>query len=548
MPKTGTTKQPDVGDYFDNFNFPSAGIDLSMPVSRQPARQIAQEKWAKTTPLGINVRVFEASTGQMKGGSRSGLSRWVNEQVNGTRLIQGINVLVGTGYTAPGGVVQTSQSGRVVTLVVVSGGTVKVANAGATSYTSVTDGTAALNTSGIVFSAPNNQKLYFVDGTNWKYYDPSTNAMYAWVATRGSLPVDGAGNAPRLICTWRGRTLLAGLLNSPQALFGSAVRDPTDFEYSGQLVEGALETTANQAFSLTLGSFGDTGDVITCLIPFNDDIAIVGMDHTIRILRGDPMAGGDIGLISDGIGMAWGAAWCKDPYGNIYFVSNRTAIYRLTPGQPPQRISQGIDPLLQEINTGTNTISLAWDDGEQSLHVWITPTAAAAATKHYALEARVGALWQDVYANKNHNPLCCCTFDGNLPEDRVTLIGSWDGFVRKLDRDATTDHHTLIESSVLIGAIVSKTFDNLRLKELVPEFATNSGGVNYEVFVGTSAQEALDSEPVETGVWQAGRNDATPVRRDGHALYLGMNSTNQWAMERIRGKLAATGPVGARSR
>ena len=211
-------------------------------------------------------------------------------------------------------------------------------------------------------------------------------------------------------------------------------------------------------------------------------------------------------------------------------------------------ISQSIKQLLENINTGTNTIRMSWNHIEEALHVWITPTAGAAVTTHYAWEARVGAWWQDVYANKNHNPLCCCTFDGNLPEDRATLIGSWDGYVRKIDKDATKDDGSAIASSVLIGAVSSRTFDELMLKELVPEFATNSGDVNYEIFVGTSAQAALESQAVDSGSWQAGRNDAATVRLAGHALYLGVNSPNPWAMERIRGRLAAMGKVRGRGR
>src|SRR6202020_709199 len=99
---------------------------------------------------------------------------------------------------------------------------------------------------------------------------------------------------------------------------------------------------------------GVVGDVVTALIPYSDDLLIFGGDHTIYIMTGDPAAGGQIDLVSDAIGMAFGIPWCKDPYGTVYFFSNRTGIYTLVPGQAPVRISQNIEQILFGIDTGTN--------------------------------------------------------------------------------------------------------------------------------------------------------------------------------------------------
>lgn len=435
---------------------------------------------------------------------------------------------------------QPSQSGRVVTLVAVSGGTVKAAAAGATAWTTATSGTTALATTGVIRSAANNQKLWFADGTNWKYYDASDNTVKAWTASAGALPVDGSGNKPRLICTWRGRTVLSGLLEDGQNWFMSAVNDPTDFDYFPSPIVPTQAVAGNNS------PLGLIGDVVTALIPYSDDTLIFGGDHTVWMCNGDPMAGGQIDLITDQIGMAWGNPWTKAPDGTLYFVSNRTGIYSMIPGQQPLRVSQQIDQELFDLDTGTNIFRLLWDDFWQGFHVFITPVAAAAPTTHLFYEATKGAWWTDTFASDDHNPLCCCTFDGNLTSDRRTLIGSWDGFVRNFSPDATTDDGTTMTSSVILGPMLTKDFDDVLLKDLQAILATGSGTVTYEVYVGATAEAALVSTAVSTGTWSGGRSLDSPIRRRGHAIYVKLTSTARWAMESIRARVAGRGKVSRR--
>jgi hypothetical protein len=256
------------------------------------------------------------------------------------------------------------------------------------------------------------------------------------------------------------------------------------------------------------------------------------------------MEGGQIDRVSDAIGIAWGEAWCKDPQGVVYFMSNRTGVYSFTPGQgPPQRISQQIEQLLQRIDMGLNGVRMIWDDRYQGFHMFVTPLAEPGPTTHFFWEKRSNAWWMDRFANDNHNPLCCCTFDGNLPDDRVPLIGSWDGFVRTLDPNALDDDGTPIESSVVIGPFLTKNFDDVLLKEMQAVLGLNSGEVRYAVYTGATAELALASEPDVEGAWGESRNLTDLVRRAGHAIYVKLTASNAWAMEAIRLKLSARGMV-----
>lgn len=435
---------------------------------------------------------------------------------------------------------QTSQSGRVVTLVTVSQGRVFTANPGDTSWhepTNTTGDSPALNFTGIVRSAANSQKLYFADGINWVRYDPRNDRVERWSPSAGALPVDSGNNTPRLICTWRGRTVLSGLLLDPQNWFMSRVNDATDFDYFPLDPDPASAIAGNNAPQ------GLMGDLVTALVPYSDDVLLMGGDHTIYMFHGDPQAGGQIDLVSDSIGMAWGMPWARDPYGTVYFFSNKAAVYSYRPGEKPLRISQAFDNLIQDTDTGSNIVRMGWDDRFQGVHLFITQASAPAPTTHYFFEQRTGAWWQESFANTNHNPVCCCQFDGNEPGDRALLIGSWDGYVRTFDPDAATDDGTTISSSVVIGPLLTKDLDEITVKELQAVLGANSGSVTYEVYAGATAEAALASTAIATGTWSASRNLTNLVRRSAHAIYIRIRSTNRWAMEQVRANVATRGKV-----
>ena len=524
-------------------SFPRAGIDRFRSFMNQQPRKMPSEEYGATTPEGVNVRGFESSS-RGRGGSRPGLAKYVPAALDAGWLVQDLQQLTYEG--TPSGAMQTSSSGRIVYLTAISKGVVYYTTAGQKTRTAATNNTGntpPLNFTGIIQSSVNNLKMYFADGTNWVYFDPSDTSVNTLTASAGSLPIDSAGNKPRLTATWRGSTVWGGLLLDPQNWFISKQGDATNYNY------GSTSPSSTDAVAGNNSPLGLIGDAVTGICPYTDDILIFGGDHTIWMMRGHPLAGGSLDLITDQCGFAWGKAFCKAPDGSVYFCSNQMGIYQFVPGHSfPQRVSHGIEQLLQDVNSGTNTITMAWNDRYQGLHVFITPTANAAASKnmthkHLFYEARTGAWWQDSFANYRHNPLCTLTYDGNLPTDRVTLIGSWDGYVRSISSDATTDDGYPIESSVTLGPILTKDLDDVKWKEIKAVLGEESGDVGFAVHVGTSAEKALDSAPVRTGTWSAGRNFTHSVNRSGHACYVKLTATTPWAYEACKAVVELTGQV-----
>lgn len=380
----------------------------------------------------------------------------------------------------------------------------------------------------VIFSAINMLDLFFVDGTIYRYLDSGTNQITAWTPTAGSLPVDSQSGRARLICTWRGRTVLAGLPWNPQNLYMSKQNDPFDWDYA------PTTQTVQQAFSGNDSMSGQIPDIINCLISYNDDTMVVGCDHTIWQITGDPMAGGQWDNISQTIGMAWGRPFALDPSGQIYFMSNTGAIYKMTPGSLPVRCSQQIDRRLESIDHSKNLVRLAWDLNARGLYVFVTPYDATEDTTHYFWEERTDAWMPFQFANPDHNPLAVHVYDGDLPDDRVVLLGGRDGRVRYFDNAATKDDGTTINSEVWLGPILTKDLAFLVLKELQATLGETSGDITYSIHVGDSAEKAFGSEAVQSGTWSAGRNPDAMAIWGGQAIYVKLSATKPFSLEMLR--------------
>jgi hypothetical protein len=532
---------------FQDIHFPKAGVHAAGPYGRQPTRPGRDGVYVRTYAGGANVRSYDAASGRDRGGSRAGLSKYIPARVgtdgylglSDVWVVQALQRFVVTDASVPA--VQQSPSGRVVYLVAVSQGQVKWAQPDDDAWTATTNSTGEtppLNVAGPVYSAANNQKLYFVDGTNYVYFNPPTNELLLWTATAGTLPEDADGNRARLICTWRGRTVLSGLLKDPQNYFMSRPSDPHDFDYFPANVTADVPVAGNNSEGLGL-----IGDVVTALIPYTDDVLVFGGDHTIFAMRGDPAAGGSVDLVSDITGIAFGQAWCKDPYGTIYFFGGKPSVWRMGGNLRPERISDPIEPLIRDVNTGENVITLVWNDETQSVHLFITPDAAPGDATHYTWESRANAWHPDTFANDDHNPLCVCSFDGNDADDRVVLTGGWDGYVRYLDRTATTDDGTAIASYVLLGPILTQEFDEMLLKDLQFLLAETSGEVSWSILAADTAEAAVAAAARASGTAAAGRNPTQPIRVADHAIYVKISATTRWAMEAVKCRFAGRGKV-----
>lgn len=453
--------------------------------------------------------------------SKTGVVNWVGTFANGSYLALAVNKIDTTS-----GVNLLRRESR--KLAIAGGSLYKFTD---TEVTAISSGTGFRAGRIPIFAAQNGSKLLFADRIIAKYFDLLTNSFNTWTPTSGSLPIDDYGNRPELICTWRGRTVMAAIRFDAQNWFMSAANDPLDWNYS------PTPTTATQAVAGNNSEAGLIGDVITSLVPYSDDLLLFGGDHSIFMMTGDPADNGQLDRISDECGMAYGRAFTRMPDGSLLFFGSRGGVYRMAPGGKPQRVTAGsIDERLSDIDMSANYVRMSWFDRLQGAFLWVTPTDGAASTTNYFWDARNDAWWLDQFSNVDHNPLSMMVIDGDSPDDRHLLVGGGDGYIRKIDVDATTDDGTNISSNVFVGP-----FNNTMLQELMVSLSSGSANLSWSTHAGKDAQTAIAAAAGASGTFVAGRNRSAWPKRFGQALYLKLASTGAWAVEQMMGSFGDQG-------
>ena len=455
-----------------------------------------------------------------------------------------------TGYGAYKGAVchgweaaaSSSGNSRVTRNIVISGGLVAAFDKNG--IVSATSGSSATSSAAqIIMSTQVGPRLYFVDGsTTFKRYNPITHAVETWSASAGSLPVNGS-DGPRLCESWRGRLWLSGITSDPQNWFLSKVNDPTNYDY------GPATTTSVQAVAGNDPDVGKSPDIVNCGIPVSNTEFFMGCDHSIVKFTGDPMAGGRLEVVSDVIGMAFGRPWCRSPDGSIFFVSSMGFVYRLGAAGELQRLSQAIDKRLGDIDVSKHIYRVIWDDRYQGFHLFITPFDKQAKTVHYWWDQGTGSWWPDSFADPNFNPKCCFTLDGDSPEDRVVVLGSWDGYLRVFDPAAKDDDGKVLSSRVLFSPLVMKGLSGFTLKDLWADLDKASDKVAWSIRAGHSVQDAVDRAVQQKGAFKGGRNQSPGVRVFGMAALLELSQAKlgeAWAMESMHAILGPAGPSRSR--
>jgi hypothetical protein len=524
-----------------NIPFPTGGLDESQAYSNQPE---GSRDRPPTTVSCNNVRAFDPLTDRARGGSRPGLSNYYNNA--GTVSIGGASnkikhiTHVALSTTLSGSA--TSAVTRTVRLLVISAATLYKVTATSASAVTNNSGSSFNANAPVMFSAEHFSDVYFVDGTTVKFYDSSADTLETWTPSSGSLPTNG-GAYCTLICNWRGRIVLSGLAGDRQNWFMSKLGDALDWNYSPTYRSEAQAVAGNNALA------GKSPDIINCLIPVNDDVLLFGCDHSIWMLRGDPMAGGRIDLVSDSTGMPWGNAWCKDANGTIYFFGNRGGVFAFTADGGIQEISTPIHDRFLDLDLSARIVTMVYSPMEQGIYIFVSLLTQAANQTHYFFDLRNRSWWPMSYVPLtagNFDPVAVHLYDGDAASDRVLLVGGFsNGQLYKIDPDADDDSAQPISSNVWLGPIRQP---GGVLYELQATLGANSDAVTYGVYSGNSAEQAFNSSAAFTGTWStAGRNYSERQRCFGDAIYIKLSNTTadkSWTFE----KLTAVVKQGGRTR
>jgi hypothetical protein len=512
--------------------FPVGGLHVISSRVNQPPRTCVNCR---------NVRAFDLLEDRARGGIRPGLKKYLTNTFSGAGIIQDINyvTLVRDADPATG-----SLYVRDTRAVAVSNGAIQWFQRSNVVNTAV-NGTKQLYAAApFIMSTDLFGKVYYADGRNYQVWDGGTNEASDWTLTAGTLPgTPGNTNtntSGRLIETWDGRVVIAGLRSDPHNYFMSAKGDPLDYDYA------PANSTELQAVTGGVGVVGKVPDIINAMIPYSDDILIFGCDHSIYQMSGNPMAGGRIDNVSTRIGMPFGRPWCKDPEGNVYFFSSLGDVYKMPPyGAKPAKVSDAIHPLLKDVNLNTTFVQMEWNDAYEGVNLWLSPFNTSQETTHYFWDARTSGWFPDKYAAVAYNPIAVKLFDGDEAADRVVLIGSSDGKIRYLDSTVANDDGTAFTATATVGPFMGGEDHVARQILTGLQARTDPDGANtkYEVMVGDTPELAQEDEAatfVGEGTFKAGFSLRSNPMKGGFFIYIkvGTNTdAGRWGFEALDGTI-----------
>jgi len=395
--------------------------------------------------------------------------------------------------------------------------------------------------SGYYWSFNFKQEVYFGEGLDYLVFDPRKATLKKWES-------EGSGAMPEkcaLAAVYRGRVVLARPNGAPQNWFMSAADDANNWDFF------PATQSVDQAVFGNLTTATQCPDIVNTMIPHNDDYMIFGCDHSIWLLRGDPLEFGEFDRVSDTIGMAFGKPWCKDPNGTIYFFGSKGGVYLMAGDSPPRHLSDArdgqdtsIQDRLRDIDLGTFRMQLEWDFERQGLIVLQIPYSETITepAKAWFWDVKNNAWWEDLPGSKTLQPYSAFVVDGDLADDRRVVYGCEDGFVRELDSSASSDDGIAIDSFVTIGPLSSGGDVELILNRLKPILAREQDGCTYTVHV---SDVPSDLGPiVASGSFSAGHNSRHSVNRRGSFVWLAIRNTRssqRFAIEEIRADVVRAG-------
>ena len=392
--------------------------------------------------------------------------------------------------------------------------------------------------------ASHQSKLYLVDGEKIVVYDPKEGTVGELESKKeGEVP-----KRPKIIASWRNRLVLARTIEEPHNWHMSAVGDAENWDYFPVL------PVSTQAVSGNTARAGLAPDVVNALIPYNDDLMLIGGDRTISRMTGDPMAGGQIDLISQSIGIAFGDTWCMDPEGVVYFASTEGDIYAMPPMGQPQRISNSMvrRQYMDQWHGGLFRLKLVWNHADEGLHVFFMPGTvgyvegspaydSALAMRGLFWERRHNAWWVDEF-HEDVAPHAATNSNGDDPNDRALLVGTRDGKVLRWGsgENAADDNGQAIDSRVFIDLITPRMGIESEMKVTAVESRTYARTSNALLYVHAADdphqvdEMAARSEAIELGAREG--SERIPVRAKGKCIGLSIRAAavdSDWTYDEL---------------
>jgi hypothetical protein len=377
-------------------------------------------------------------------------------------------------------------------------------------------------------------KVYICDGVNQpQVLNLKTLGLSSHVATVGTVPT-----TPKIVAVWRGRVLYSGVPGDEQNIFASRAGSPDDWQDAQQ--------DRNSAWALNAATAGAIGQPVLAMVPYQDDVLIVGCDHATYSIVGDPAAGGTVTTAAESVGWLSNTGWCQDEAGRILFAGTG-GIYRMSAAGAPANLSaERVNEVFRDVDRSSTWVSLAYDRDNHGCWIFLTPRyESGTLPTHYWYDARTEGFFPMQFGLEAQDPTAAIVFDGDLPTDRVLLLGGRDGYVRQTDDAATTDDGETINSHALIGPQRPGGFyAETQISAWECVLGTGTTALTAEVLMGASPEEASAATPGALQTFDAGgRRPRILTRYRANAFFLKLSGTLPWQFEGAQAVAAGGGSL-----
>lgn len=523
-----------------------------------------------TTPNALNVRTNDTILGRERGGSRPGLVR-VFDDPAATVGGRGINMMATVRYVeenhiksrlvlaAGGSLYKENDAGNLVVVAsspeISRWNTVQatdfqnklyIANSGrSVSGDWISHQTASwTRTTGVNWASGGNYRALNLTGNdeaNARLALDTKPLVYDPVAGTLAVITETAGTAPtgcQIICSYAGRIVLAGSYLDPQQWYMSAIEDPLDYDYAGELRTSAVSGTNSLA--------GKIAAPITAVAPHLDLCLVFGCRTSMWILKGDPITG-QMDNLSYEIGIVDKDAWCVTADGWMVFLSH-DGVYQLPAdcgARRPESLSrEKIPESLIGIDPADYCVTFSYDVRERGIHIFVTPYNRDQTAQHWFLDWEMKAFWP-VTIQEDHDPFTVCHRRDLATDKSQVFLGCRDGYVRYFDAEAEDDDGTNFDSYAILGPfkggdeVVDGVVSAIRAK-----LGSNSGNVTWTIHKGNTAEEAYGAASSYSGTWTLANMQAKQYPRilaSEFFVKLSGDPGSRWAIERVIADLQTAG-------
>ncbi|QDP54757.1 MAG: hypothetical protein GOVbin2833_46 [Prokaryotic dsDNA virus sp.] len=401
---------------------------------------------------------------------------------------------------------------------------------------------------------------YFADGKNWSRVNPDDFTVEDWWQmcidageSSPQLPGGNQGDAikPSLISSYMSRLVLSGKDDEPNNWWMSATADP----YRWNTGDNDGDGDPSNPVSGNSTGLAEIGDPITCIFPKDGTKFVFGCSDSIYVLTDDPFADGStMQALSRDIGILGQNSYCYAPNKTLYFFGS-DGLYRVTPNEfnidQTNKVNMGkYDREFLNLPLGTYDVNMVYDINLTGIHIFLIPLFdLGTKSMHYFYDERADAFWKQEYPS-GYGPSYAHFYPDKDNDRRGMLIGGWDGWLRTFDNNALHDDQIPIDSYVWIGPLLVDEVTETKLVRICSVLDKDSPSVNYDIYVGDTAEEAKHSSPVISKTWGSGRNLWDYTRARGQSIFVKIHTNESalpWSLESITATLAVAGNVRNRS-